>query len=278
MEDKISSQEIKQFIADHSDLIDRVNQAVMEEDFHAVKNVYMDLNVLKDTRMGLLLSLSDATQVEYLRKGLASYNIRPDRSFTSTYPDFPISEEELKKMYADPKYSDQIIDHSPDTQIGMHLPAIIKPIIASNNRVKYYNHVGITINIYPLSETPLVKCFEHLFQTHFNKEMFKVKFISTRPKSLPASFWKMQQLIWADDMLHLCQPDSGLYAPLLQQQAMMPTWVYAAPVADSAKLAEWKEQGADFTDRRELETRFRMTELYFSVCCHFKFVWMEIPT
>lgn len=82
------------FLDKNNDLINKVNEAIMYGDFHAVKEVYIDLPLLKDTRLGLILA-TDKDALPYVVANLKSYLLRPNRSFTFAYPKLKFKEKRI---------------------------------------------------------------------------------------------------------------------------------------------------------------------------------------
>ena len=82
--------ELSELINKNEKLINKINENIVSASFSIVKNIYIDLALLKDTRMGLMLSLSNSDDVQYLLSKLPIYNIRPNRRFTEVYPEFKV--------------------------------------------------------------------------------------------------------------------------------------------------------------------------------------------
>ena len=116
------------FLDKNNDLINKVNEAIMYGDFHAVKEVYIDLPLLKDTRLGLILA-TDKDALPYVVANLKSYLLRPNRSFTFAYPKLKFKEKEYQQMYRDPKYATDLFNRSPDTSLSGSLPTILRILI-----------------------------------------------------------------------------------------------------------------------------------------------------
>ena len=65
---------LSDFITQHERLFDNANKSIVEASFRTITKVYIDLALLKDTRMGLMISLSDKSDMQYLAEGLPRYN------------------------------------------------------------------------------------------------------------------------------------------------------------------------------------------------------------
>lgn len=119
--------DLNKFYNENKDLIDKLNENYMKGFFSPVKEVYFDLPVLKDIRLGLMISLTDKNKIkDVFIKNIEKYNNRPNRSFTYAFKEVGYTEEELTKMYYDEKYHRDMFNYALDTDLGCLLKICIK--------------------------------------------------------------------------------------------------------------------------------------------------------
>ena len=98
-----TKEDVEKFVEENRDLFNKLNDDFMKGFFSPVSEMYFDLPVLKDIRLGLMISLADETNMKLIKDNIDKYNIRPNRSFTYAFNGFKYSEKELQKMYLDEK-------------------------------------------------------------------------------------------------------------------------------------------------------------------------------
>lgn len=271
-----STAAVNDFIHQNQDCIDRVNDAIMAKDFSPVTELYFDLQVLKDTRMGLLLHLFPDKK-EYLLQHLQEYNHRTDRKFLSVYDKLPMTEIMLKRRWGDPTLSEAIFNKSPDTDLSYFLPKLISQIQARNDRASYQGKIQLTINTYPLRIVPLMETYRDMLLHLFGKDTCTIRLISQEPKTLTAVFWQTMNQVYLDDLESMCSEDSGLYQPLLIENKLMSKEFYAPPQISDEVRKVWISEGVDLKNVDQVRERFSMTHIYFNLCCQFEYVFYKIP-
>lgn len=270
--------DMAQAFKDNDKLIDSVYEKYMETKFSPVKNVYFDINCLKDLRMGLMISLSTKDRLDYLRAGLERYNRRPIRNFTFAYPEFPYKEEELQRLYyKDAAKQRDAFNYAPDTVYSMGLPSILRRWRARNDRCNYNLPINVTINFYPFEPGVMVKAYIAILETFFQNFNVKFKAISVHPASISKEDWKRQQVQFFDDFTQVQKDECGWVDACFREQAFMDTEVYAAFCLDPSRLAEWSKT-VDWNDLEQVKEQFSPTELTFQVACKFNFTSFGIPT
>ena len=274
MEKKIN---INELIKSHESTIEKINESIMSSEFHPINQVYIDLPCIKDTRLGLMLHLSDKDTFVYIKEGLDRYNRRPNRSFTFAYPDFPYTEKELQEKYRNPELSNDIFNRSPDTDLFHTFNTMLNQVKYQNGKAGYHLPVPININIWPLSKSPLVEKFESIVKSYLHPNEFNLNIFSANPKELTAAFWSQQDFLFVDDMQILCQEDCALYDLLLIEKKCLNKFIFAAPTVGDKELEIWKSEKLDFTDSVAVLGRFELTALYFTTCCRFTFVPFVVP-
>ena len=272
-----ASKNLNRLLNEQGDNIKRINDSIMQSEFSPIRGIYIDLPLLKDTRMGLMLSLSSPEWMDYLGKGLERYNIRPNRSFTFAYPEFPVKESDLESMYHDPERSDTIFDYSPDTELYQSIPILLTQVQNRNKKAGNASSPILTLNIWPLKKSPIINQFVKFFHLYNKVNAFHMNVISQDPSTLSWDFWKKQQLLFIDNLMAVCSEKSELRVPLLEERQMTNVMMFAAWQASNEVLKVWKEEATDFSNMEHLQTRFELTALYFSICMNFSFSLFPIP-
>lgn len=267
--------DLSEIVSKNEKLINKINENIVSATFDTVKSIYIDLALLKDTRMGLMLSLSNSDDVQYLLDNLEIYNIRPNRHFTEVYPEFKVDEDTLNKYYHDPNYSEQIFDNSPDTDFSINLKSMLMMYTAANNRAGYYTPLNVTINIFPLSLTTNIQIFHKMLSVIF-KGLAKFDFISIDPKQISEERWADYSVICIDD-LNYALSDSELYKALFEHQRLMHNTMFSPYCCDDRVLDKWKQYKIDLTDPNAVSDLFKVTEYMLSAFCYFSFIPFQIP-
>lgn len=269
--------DVNTLIDQNKETIEKINADILSSEFHPIRQIYIDLACIKDTRMGLLLHLASQDMFTYIKDGLERYNKRPNRSFTFAYPDLPYTEEELQKKYRDPELSTAIFNKSPDTDLFFSFSKLLTQILFQNGKAGHTGSVPININIWPLHKNKLTDTFEAILKSQFNPKEFDIRLICAEPKTLEQRFWLQQDYLIIDDLMPLCQPSSTLYNPLLIDQKCLHKDIFAAYCLGDKEMEIWKSEGLDFTDEEKVNLKFEITALYFAICCQFKFMHFQIP-
>ena len=265
------------FTTAHAEQLDKVNEAIMARDFSPIRNIYIDLVMLKDFRLGLMLALSDQDQRQYLIDGIDRYNNRFDLSFRDTaYPEFKYKEEDLQRFILDPVFQTQAFNFAPDTEMSYYWTRYIATVDARNRTVQYRGDVNIYVNCYPLSPIEIVQQFMRYFQFQFDENVYKCKLISKSPDKLDRSFWEGMDVIYVDNIQQLCQ-DGSPWQESCKNLKFLNKLIISPPQISKATRADWIEKGLDLSDPEKVMEYISITAAVISLCCDFKFIRFPIP-
>ena len=270
--------DLNKFYNENKDLIDKLNENYMKGFFSPVKEVYFDLPVLKDIRLGLMISLTDKNKIkDVFIKNIEKYNNRPNRSFTYAFKEIGYTEEELTKMYCDEKYHHDMFNYALDTDLGCLLKDMYQNFCDQNIRAEYKNSIIFNINTYPISEKDEnIVIYAKMLSDYLRG--VTINTFCTNPQKLDEKFWLRQSVIILDDInLMMTTTDSGLVKPLLQDQVMMSTKIFAPYQAIDEALADWKEHHINIDDPKQLHDAFVPTECTLQLFSNFKFIPCRIP-
>lgn len=268
---------MKDFLKENDKLISSVNEAIMKTQFTPIDGVYFDLNTLKDTRMGLMITLSNPTQLQYLKNGLKNYNLRPNREFIFTYPEFHHTENELQSMYLEKSRHAEIFNMSPDTDLFISLSSIID--ITCNHNIKTGKNTPITfyLNTFPFALENIPKQYIDIIKNYILKNRVKLEVFSKNPIEIEKSSWARSQSLFIDDISKLLKTNVPFSTRLFEDKAMMNTFIYAAPTVDKDILQVWLDEDFDYKNNEESEIRFSITEMCLSMFSNFRFSRFNIP-
>lgn len=268
---------LNDLVEKNKDLINKANEAIVASAFHSVKDIYIDLPLLKDTRMGLLINLAKTEEeVAYLVNGLAKYNTRPNRHFTTVYPDLKYSEEDLVKFYENPNNSDQIFNRSPDTDFSCNLEALFKSICSENARAGIAHRINVTINTYPLVVKTNLTAYLQILRYAFGK-FATFKFITTDVRKMDSETWKSFDMLFIDNLSAALDKNGVLKDLLFQDMKFTNKTVFAPYACDDDIFAKWKQYNIDVTDPETAKDMFKISEYLIGTYCYFKFMPFQIP-
>lgn len=262
------------FLKDNNDIIDKINSAIMARDFHSIKDVYIDLSLIKDTRLGLMLALSNDNDREYILAGIENYNIRPNRSFTFTYPKFRYNESELSKMYKDENRSDDIFIHSPDTEYSYVLPSILNELYRKNTTVKHMAPINVTVNTWPLKITSNMELFKDMFN-QCTQGAAKMSLVCWDQKHI--SNWNKYSIISIDDLEYVMGKDIPFSTELFDDKKLANTQIFAPYACSPEILHKWQQFQINFNDSKIVSDLFGVTETVFNYFSKFTFIPFTIP-
>lgn len=257
--------------------LDKISGSIMEAQFPEVRQVYIDLNCLKDTRLGTLLAYApDRETKSYLIENIDAYNKRVKRDFTSAYKDYPLSELELEMKYRDHGESEKIFNKSPDTDFCLHLFDYLRILMQQNSRAGYMGQVKIFINVYPLAITPFMKMWIKAVKSCIEGYAFVA--MTESHSNIQASFWGGTQIAIIDNILPCLQQDAGIYQPLFVDGTLRNMEIFAAYQIDPAIYEKLQDIGITETDGvSTLDDMFTLTQMVMSVCCKFQYMHFIIP-
>ena len=265
-------------VKQNEDLINKVNDIIVSTEFRSIKNIYIDLPLLRDTRMGLLLNLAKTKEErDYLLNNLDKYNIRPNRHFTTVYPEFKYSEDDLNKFYQNPNNSDAIFNLSPDTSFTYNFESFFEIICSKNARAGMHREMPvITINTYPLKVSTSLEAYMKILQQSFGN-IVKFKYITINVKEITRELWNSFDMLLIDDLAAVLDRN-GIFKDLLFKEMKFITKTIFAPYScDDDILAKWKQYKIDITDPVTANDIFKVSEYLIATYCHFKFMLFQIP-
>lgn len=267
----------KDFLHQHDAEISRINDAILETDFHPISDIYIDLANLKDTRMGTLLLLAQSKdEVKYLTDNLDAYNHRPVRNFTFSYPKYHLPEDKLIQAYKDPNLSDDIFVRSPDTDLSLQSEELAKLITQHNSRVKYRNAPVLHINVYPLVITDNIKLYAEMLQKYLHGSL-TVSVFSEPPSKVDPSLYKKCGMLFIDKMLEVTYTTHSLYKVLFEDRDLLNAEIYAPYDCDITVIHKWEQYHINFQDSKALSELCSVTEALLNLYCHFTFNPFCIP-
>lgn len=255
---------------------DKINQAIMDAQFPEVRNIYVDLNCLKNTHLGALYNFAPSQEVrKYLISHLEDFNKRLKRDFTSAYPDYPIGELEMKMKYMDTVNSESIFNFSPDTDFCINIYDYLTTIMSQNARAGYGGKVAVHINTYPLEITPFMKRWVAALGQYIASHDFQL--VRSSHAEMRASYWSNFQVIILDDLVPCVQESSGIYDPLFRQGMMRGTEIFAPFQIEDKIYNKLQEDGFSFENHEAIDDMFDFTALMMSICCNFHYMHFTIP-
>lgn len=266
--------EFSDFLTRNDDLISKVNEAILYSDFHEIKEVYIDLALLKDTRLGTILA-EDKNTLPYITEHIPQYNIRPVRDFTFAFPKLKAKENTYRQMYMDPKYSKTIFNYSPDTLMYKYLPQMIDSVISSNARIKSDHRVKFTINTYPVQLSEIADNYKKIL-TLAIKDRVDVELICTDQHEITAQRWQNYGMLFLDDISYAFSPAGKLHKPLFLDGTMGLVKIYAPYCCDESILRQWQRFNVNFSDRETVRLMFEATEKILNAICSFAFMSFDI--
>lgn len=274
--------ELLKTLEDNPGLREKVNEQLMSRDCGAFDRIYVDLVLMKDTRMGLMLALANETHdtkmVDYLRTDLKKYNSRPNRSFTIAYPNLKYSEEKLQDMYQHPRFSRMAFEYAPDTVMHNSLISEFTPYFDQNDRAGYKNKVVLIINTYPLHlETikDLIDIYGKML-TRIIGNRIEVRFISQDPLTISPVTFISFKAIYIDDITKLFCEGGVLCDAFCKRQCLLHRVISPILVEDPV-LQIWKDQGLDIFDTHVLLERVQLTSCALNMGCIFDYRPFNIP-
>lgn len=269
--------DLRDFVSAHQQEIEHINESILRERFHAIESIYFDLTCLKDTRLGLLLSIDEGRWTSYLSQGLDHYNHRPNRRFTIAYPELPYSENQLERWYHESSRSADIFNYSPDTDLSICLDSMINQCLHQNDIVQYHAPIDLYINVYPLSENVLLRQYFDMMSVILGQDV-QLHAVYDDPTMLPVEFWAQHQLLFLDDVARLCAHEEIPFCiGVLKDRLLENATIFAAHSLADDQVAKYSENGVDLFDRQVQKDLFEPTVLYFSICTHLVFVPFIIP-
>lgn len=149
--------------AGHGDLLQSqlVQADIMGKEIEPIRNIYFDLQCLRDIRLGALLTFihdkGSAEEYQYMLTQVSQYNARVDREVMTYFPKLPYTEADLDMRIADPTYTDKIVILAPTTGCYENLHKILYVIKRRNDHTDKSIPVRVVINLHPFKVTDFLK-------------------------------------------------------------------------------------------------------------------------
>lgn len=274
---------VRKILKENDEEIKRANEAFFHSKESIIDHIYVDLAAIKDTRMGLLLSLCKSPEeMAYLTDHLIRYNNRAKRSFVSeAYPEFSYSEEHLRKLYYSlsndaPEFSELIFNKSPDTVAFLFLLSFINICDQNNGIEEKSTPINLTINCWPLQKTNIVKYYEYLLSCYF-EDRVHVTMISQKPNTIPSANLLTNQVFFFDSLKDMSAKDSTVYYDLFKYGNFFSKRIYAPYEVEDDRYDKWVEDGFSIDDEEQFVSRFEVTNWYMNLCSHFSYFAYDIP-
>lgn len=274
---ELTAKEMTKLLKPHQEQMDKVSEAICAADFREIRNVYMDLSLIKDTKLGTLIAFCpDKKTLNYLIENLPQYNKRLLRdTIRATYQDYPLGELDLNMRMHNPEYSELIFNVSPDTVFSGYLIPFLGIIQDNNNKCEYPDPVGLDINTWPLSETPMMRTFKQIIEHHCPH--FQITFLNKDPMKFSTGMWHRYQTLILDNLPYLVEEGGSFYQPLFENKEFVGTHIYAPYQTTKEKIEEFEKNGADLNNERHVFELFRYTAALLSLWCNFRYMDFSIP-
>lgn len=113
-----------------------------------VKNIYVDLSMMVDYKLGALLLLyNDEKDYNYIVKQVKEvYNYSLDPSILTSFPKLAVTEENINEVLTSSYYNRILSSNSPSTNIREFIIGFIMQVSINNN--KFYNDSKGVLNVY----------------------------------------------------------------------------------------------------------------------------------
>ena len=270
----LSTEQLDTLLQRNTKSFQKLNDAIFADDFTTVQSIYTDLQAIKDTRLGLLLSIATPEQVQYIQDHLDAYEHRPDRLFLSEFPDLPYTETELEEMYRDPKLTDKIFNISPDTVLSNQIVYIINQLTAKNKLANYNDPISLTINVYPLQYTKLIEEYRSVWEVYLSAIHTKVNIVSIDPLTIPNAVWNTYRFIILDRFIDLIQQGTTFHSAFFDHRAFIDTYITTHPAIDPKIRQRMDEQELPY--KKALPELAELTYLVLQFYCKFNYTFFRI--
>lgn len=281
MKNEDANKKIKDYLSGNPDILDQVSEAMLRPMFKHIKAMYIDLVLIKDTRLGLMLGLAafnkNDDMFNYLLEHIEDYNKSLARNFTSAYPDFFYPEKTLKAYYKDHAFSDLAFDFAPDTIFSQFLAHEVDAIMQQNDRSGTKSVLTITINAYPLALTDNIRKYAKALEGFFRGRV-KIELITQDIKSFPESFWRDRPVVFCDDVRNLLSEDAPMCQAIMHEMQWSGHRLVCPYVADDSAIRYWKANKIDISDPEILKEQIYLTGLAITLAIPaFEFRHFTIP-
>ena len=246
-------------------VFDNMAQQHFDELFKPVSNVYLDLDMLWDHRIGALVSMvKTSAEYEYILHKLDAYNDNWDKRISTNFPILDISDEMVDNFIQDPDNSKLISFTSPIKTCYANLPLWLDSIFSHNRKQGKVNDVTLYINSQTFCphkefQESVVKALQNMFPN------LNVGFIAT---SLDKFHQKIPltniQFFIISDFQRFMMPDTVFPNLLMNDMVFSDTYLKVAKTVDLDILQQ--------EDRPEIDELFNRTKLTMDLFCKFEYI------
>lgn len=267
----------------YEDFLKDFGDSVLATDRKVYKNLYFDLPILKDTRLGLMIALISQSQdsnkwIEYIRSNLKNYVIRPYRDFKDTaYPELPYSEQDLRIAYRDVRNSSMIFDYSPDTTILCGIKDFLSTLVDRNRGNGYRDVINITANTFPHEPTELHGVWSRIMSQYLQPINCRFSLICKNPTTISAEQWESYQYIYLDDLSVVTSVDTPFIHCLSERYSFMNTDILTPFCASKDVLKDMELDDLDPTDLASITKTMGDTEDMMRLASMFSFLQPSFP-
>ena len=137
-----------------SDQISQISEKWFDNVFQVVGNVYFDLEMLQDFRLGALMLMSTTdTELKYINSRLTAYDKRYNEDTVKYFPVLSKTNEQIDEFIVDPDNQRTLAAISPMNNFYKELPNFFHYILENNQRCKSMEminiHIGTNSLTYP---------------------------------------------------------------------------------------------------------------------------------
>ncbi len=244
--------------------------------FTPTTSIYFDIAILKDVRLGHLLSQVSEEDRSYVAENIESYNreLGIHSTYTDAFPKLAHLEQQLQDTAT--QYSDEDINYAPDTIVFLKLGAILKECHECNNKTNFHDSIAITINVYPYKITPLLQEYADILQVAF-RGLATFKFISQDTLEIPTKTWDKFSIIYVYDIAKLCSNENTPWKEPINEGKWIQKRVYA-PAYISPEAVTHYTSSEDIDTTNWEEHCLEYTEAALNCCFVFEFIHLTIMT
>jgi hypothetical protein len=138
------------------DELRRLNQEMIVADLITSDRLLVDLALVKDYNIGALLSMRDERPAESgtlygsLLEGLSAYQARKFDDIAHYFPQFGVTNAEIRARQSDPRWGGRVLHSSPITPFMKTLRGQIAVNVNHSTVIGKRDPIDLTINTYPL--------------------------------------------------------------------------------------------------------------------------------
>lgn len=270
------SQQSNNLSAEDHEILNKLNASLFEKEFTAIRSIYIDLALLKDIKVGCVLT-KHPEMAPVTIANLDEYNLRLERGF-ETLSKITNTDDDYYAYLSDKENTELIFRRSPDTVFSNKFTEILSQIQLSNSRCDYDGVINITINTYPFdTNSQIIELYKQAINLYIGDSLFKVDTISVDPINIQGVIWKRYDMLFIDDIAKLSAEGIPFSKELYELRTMYNVRIYTPYVADKTCLAKIEDAGLSLEDKDNLDTLFAHMELVNNIFCQFKFAKYDIP-